>query len=48
MTVIQLINKLEDDGALILPPSLQQRSVLRVYKALQLSYTERREVETRM
>ena len=27
-------DKLEDDGALILPPSLQQYSVLRVYKAL--------------
>ena len=40
-------DKLEVDGALILPPSLYQCSVLRVFKASQ-SYTERREVETRM
>ena len=40
-------DKLEVDGALILPPSLHQCSVLRVFKASQ-SYTERREVETRI
>ena len=40
-------DKLEVDGTLILPPSLHQCSVLRVFKASQ-SYTERREVETRM
>ena len=36
-------DKLEDDGALILTPSLQQCSVLRVYKAgyLKLHRTER-------
>ena len=37
----------EDDGVLILPPSFHQCSVLRVVKAT-LSYTEMKEVETRM
>ena len=43
-TVI-ITDKLEVDGALLLPPSLHQCSFLRVFKASQ-SYTERREAET--
>ena len=40
-------DKLEVDGALLLPPSLNQCSFLRVFKGSQ-GYTVRREVETRM
>ena len=46
MTVI-ISDKLEVDGALLLPPSLHLFSVLRVFKDSQ-SYTEKREVEIRM
>ena len=46
MTVI-ITDKLEVNGALLLPHSLNKCSVLRVFKASQ-SYTERREVEIRM
>ena len=46
-SVAVITDKLEADGALISPPSLHQCSVLRVFKAGP-SYSERREVETRM
>ena len=42
-----MTDKLEVDGAFILPPSLHRCSILRVFKARQ-SYTERREVEAQM
>ena len=44
---IVITDKLEIDVAPLLAPPLHQCSVLRVFKARQ-SYTERREVETRM